>query len=173
MAGVPFIVLSAETVRMLDNVHVLATRLLVIENQTAFEAILRPPLRDDSTLYLFSGGHPGYAERELVATWMHAASELSWYVWTDWDLGGVRIQADWERWAEKQGLPKPKPWMWSRESLNRWCSLGQPLVKHEQADLLSLAHPLAEQLVEAGYTLEQEAVLPLLTKQDFVLGQSA
>jgi hypothetical protein len=169
--GAPFVALSAQTVRKLTDVKVSATHILTVENQTAFETVLRPPLRQDAILYLFSSGHAGYAERELLAAWLRAATELSWHIWTDWDAGGVRIQADWARWANEHRLPKPQPWMWDKVSLARWHSLGQPLAESDRATLLSLRHPLAERLVESGYTLEQEAVLPLLEPQDFLWSQ--
>ena len=103
-AGSPFVALSAETVRDLEDLQVFADAILVIENQTAFEALLREPMRREDIVYLYSGGHAGYAERELVSRWLRVAPSIPWYIWTDWDFGGVRIQADWAKWAEGLGL---------------------------------------------------------------------
>lgn len=168
-AGSPFIALTAETIRELTELQVRAESIIVIENQTAFETMLRAPLRQDNVLYLFSGGHAGLAERKLLFSWLHATPNISWWVWTDWDLGGVRIQMDWDRWAISKGLPSPHPWKWDEHSLIRWRSFGQALRDSERDKLLNLSHPLAEELVRAGYTLEQEAVLSALVPDDLNL----
>jgi hypothetical protein len=166
-AGVPFVALSAETVQHLQDVEVTAAGIFIVENQTAFEAVLRPPLRRGNWLYLFSGGHAGYAERVLLSRWLDTQPALPWYIWTDWDLGGVRIQMDWAKWADAQNVSAPVAWMWDRESLARWRPLGTPLTGAVRAQLEALKHPLAKLLVEAGYTLEQEAALATLEVRDF------
>ncbi len=165
-AGVPFIALSAETVRNLIDIQIQGESIFVIENQTAFETVLRNPLRRDGIVYLYSGGHAGLAERELLAMWLRSNLDTPWHVWTDWDVGGVRIQADWMRWANDHSLPAPHAWMWDEKSLNRWKVLGRPLADPERAQLLQMESPLATRLVQAGFTLEQENVLPRLGAED-------
>ncbi|HNT75678.1 MAG TPA: DUF2220 family protein [Anaerolineae bacterium] len=170
-AGVPFVALAAESIGALREIQVSARYVLVIENQTAFETLLRPPLRRDAVLYLFSGGHAGYAERELLCAWLTAAPGLPWYLWTDWDVGGVRIQQDWARWAADRHLAAPVAWLWDQASLARWYAWGHPLTDDQRIQLVALSHPLAESLLQAGYTLEQETVLPELNPMDLELSE--
>jgi hypothetical protein len=165
MAGVPFVALAGLTIPMLTDMRVDADAILVIENQTAFETLLRAPLRHDRLLYLFSSGFPGYAERELLACWLRLRP-LSWWVWTDWDAGGVRIQEHWRQWAEAQLLPAPYPWMWDTASLERWGAYGRALKPTERTALERLTHPLADRLLSFGYQLEQERALPGITAHD-------
>lgn len=166
-AGSPFVALAAETIYALQQLKVRANRLLVIENQTAFETLLHPPLRQDDCLYLFSSGHAGQAEREQVRRWFQVAPGLHWYLWTDWDFGGVRIQQDWSHWAVEHNLPAPIAWMWDDAALERWRAWGQPLTDHQQTQLAALEHPLARRLLRFGYSLEQETVLSDLAAGDF------
>lgn len=56
--------------------------------------------------------------------------------------------------------------MWDENSLNRWHSLGQLLTVAERDKLLKLSHPLTKRLLNAGYMLEQEAVLPNMDRED-------
>jgi hypothetical protein len=168
-AGIPFVALSAETVRDLQIRNTSTSSILVIENQTAFEYLLRPPLRQPNLLYLFSSGHPGHAEREFLAKCLQFAPKMPWYVWTDWDYGGVRIQLDWARWAKSKALSMPYPWWWEDARLTSWAGGGTPLREDVRAKLQQLAHPLAETLIRAGFTLEQEAVLYQLNETDIML----
>ena len=158
-AGIPFVALAAETIRGAHEWSVVREAIFVIENQTAFETALRPPLFDAHALYLFSGGHAGLAERELLKAWLDAAPAVPWHVWTDWDPGGIRIQMDWARWAEDHSLPQPRPWLWERQWLERWSLHGRPLSDDQQHLLSRLTHPLAERLQDSGKWIEQEAVL--------------
>jgi hypothetical protein len=158
-AGMPFVALSAETIRAAQDWTIEADAIVAIENQTAFETALRPPLRDDRALCLFSGGHAGLAERELLKAWLSAAPDLPWHVWTDWDAGGVRIQMDWARWAREHGLRAPRPWLWEPERLQGWAQHGKPLSDGQRQLLQSLGHPLAQELLDLGVWMEQEAVL--------------
>ncbi|MBN2002640.1 MAG: DUF2399 domain-containing protein [Anaerolineae bacterium] len=162
-AGNPFIALTVETIRALREIRVAAQAILVVENQTAFETLLRPPLCRDDVLYLFSSGHAGYAERALLHAWLTATPNLPWYIWTDWDVGGVRIQQDWAKWADNHHLAAPVAWMWDQATLIRWGAWGHPLTDEQRTQLLGLSHPLASSLLQAGYTLEQETVLPELS----------
>lgn len=168
MAGFPFVAVSAETIPQLTNIQIGAKAIFLVENQTAFETILRPPLCQNHLLYLFSKGHPGSAIRNLLAVWLRTAPQLDWYIWTDWDLGGIRIQADWMRWSMEQGLSEPHPWGWDDDSLVRWQNLGKVLSLTKQMQLQKLQHPLAEKLLTVNYTLEQEAVLQKLKPSDFL-----
>jgi hypothetical protein len=161
-AGVPFVALSALTVRTATDWAIAADAVLVIENQTAFETALRPPLLDQRALYLFSGGHAGMAERELLKRWLTARPDLLWYVWTDWDPGGVRIQADWQRWAEEQTLSAPHAWLWHEDLFDRWRERGRELSETQQQALLRMNSPLAAWLLKQGLWWEQEAVLGYL-----------
>lgn len=165
-AGSPFVALAAETVQGLTAVQLHARALLVVENQTAFEALLQPSWRQDDLLYLFGSGHAGYTERGLVKAWLTAQTELPWYIWTDWDLGGVRIQMDWAQWAEAQRLPLPTPWLWEAARLAQWRMWGRPLTPETRYALEGLQHPLANKLLQVGCSLEQEAVLAELTNED-------
>lgn len=156
----PFIALSAETVSKLQNVRVGTGMILVIENQTVFEAVLRSPLVDERILYLYSGGHAGHAERGLLAKWLAADQDIRWHIWTDWDEGGIAIQRDWAKWAQGRMLSQPIPLMWDESWLSHWPALGRPIDGALAARLAARADPLSVCLLNAGYTLEQEAVLP-------------
>ncbi len=158
-AGSPFVALAAETVKELEVISLQARALLIVENQTAFEALLQPNLRQDDLLYLFGSGHAGYTERALVKLWLNVQPHLPWYVWTDWDVGGVRIQMDWAQWAEQQRLSLPTPWLWQDETFIQWREWGRPLAPESLRALEALQQPLADKLIEVGYTMEQEAIL--------------
>lgn len=168
-AGLPFIALSADTVQVMNLVALPASAILVIENQTAFEFMLRSPLRKPDWLYIFSGGHAGYTEREFMLKCLGFAPQLTWHVWTDWDFGGVRIQIDWTKWAESNGVSAPYAWWWNRSRLDHWSTCGTPLDGQERIKLQNLDHPLAELLIGAGITIEQEAVLHEIKENDFSL----
>ena len=116
-------------------------------------------MRQDDLLYLFGSGHAGYTERALVRLWLNAQPHLPWDVWTDWEVGGVRIQLDWAQWAEQQQLLPPTPWLWQEAALTQWREWGRPLAPETAQALAALQHPLADKLIAAGYTLEQEAIL--------------
>ncbi len=165
-AGSPFVALAAETVKGCTITSLQARALLIVENQTAFEALLQPNLRQDDLLYLFGSGHAGYTERALLRLWLNAQPHLPWYVWTDWDVGGVRIQLDWAQWAEAQRLSLPTPWLWEAEWLVKWRVWGRPLTPETRYALEGLQHPLANTLLQVGRSLEQEAVLAELTNAD-------
>jgi hypothetical protein len=158
-AGVPFVALSAETIAKMQNFQISAKSILVIENQTVFETILRPPHRRDDYLYLFSGGFAGYAERHLLEEWLQSQPNLPWYVWTDWDLGGIRIQEHWRTWAIQENVSFPIPFLWERDILEKWCAYGQPLDEQQKGILETMNNPFAEALLHLGNTIEQEAVL--------------
>lgn len=78
----------------------------------------------------------------------------------------MRIQQDWARWAADHRLPAPVAWLWDETAFARWRAWGHPLTDEQRAQLSALAHPLAECLVQAGYTLEQETVLPELSVEE-------
>ena len=161
-AGVPFIALTAETVRFMEIGEVSAARVLVVENQTAFEYLLRTRQTEDNSLYLYSGGHAGFGEREWLKKILLAQPGIPWFLWTDWDYGGTRIHMDWEHWALRETLSAPYSWLSTREFSTRWKRLGKEFSKDELEKIQKLAHPFSAFLQEVGYSLEQEAML-----QDF------
>ncbi len=158
-AGVPFVSITADTIAQLQHVCVHADQLIIIENQTVFEMMLRSTSRQESTLYLFGAGFPGHAERALVALWLHARPDLSWFIWTDCDIGGVYIQQHWCDWAMQMHLPSPQPYRWTQHALQAWQPVGVPLTADERKQLKNMAHPLAQLLYTCGYTVEQEAMM--------------
>lgn len=160
-AGISFVAVPSDTIAQLQNMRVEANQLLIIENQTPFEMMLRPPHRREKTLYLFGAGFAGHAERALVALWLRAKSDLLWFVWTDWDIGGVNIQRQWFNWAVQEQLPPPQPYRWTRSDLQAWRSVGRALKEGDREELAKMGHPLADLLSECGYTVEQEAMLSI------------
>jgi hypothetical protein len=76
-AGNPFIALSALTIQNLQDLHIDADHIFIIENQTVFETLLREP--EPRTLYLFGSGFSGYAERNLLLKWFEAKPSLTWW----------------------------------------------------------------------------------------------
>jgi len=160
-AGVSFVATPADTISRLQDMRVDADQLIIIENQTAFEMLVRPPYRRARTLYLFGAGFSGNAERTLVSLWLHAKSDLLWFIWTDCDIGGVYIQEHWHNWAMQAQLPPPEPYRWTKSDLQAWRSLGTPLTENDRVRLERTGHPLALMLCECGYTVEQEAILSL------------
>jgi hypothetical protein len=158
-AGVPFVALSAETISTLENLQINAQSILIVENQTVFETILRPPNRRNDYLYLFSGGFAGYAERHLLERWFQSQPDLPWYVWTDWDVGGIRIQEHWRTWSLQRNLSFPIPFMWQEDILEKWRDFGQPLDDQQVNILETMNNPLADVLLHLESAIEQEAVL--------------
>jgi hypothetical protein len=156
-AGTPFITLSALTIQNLQDIRIDAEQILIIENQTVFETLLREP--NLQTLYLFGSGFSGYAEREILLQWLKAKPSLTWSVWTDYDVGGVRIQRFWKDWAIQHNLPQPKSYLWILENLQKWVSLGKPLTTTEHNALVQIDDNLAHILLTVGYKIEQEALL--------------
>lgn len=158
-AAFSFIATPADTFPHLEDIQVAADEILIIENRTPFELLVQPSRRKTRTLYLDGAGFPGHAERELVALWLRANPSLSWFVWTDFDQGGIGIQQCWLDWATQEQLPPPQPYRWTRLDLNVCESIGHPLTEEKRAKLECRKHPLAELLCEWGYTAEQEAIL--------------
>jgi hypothetical protein len=166
-AGIPFVSLGAETVTSLAHIKINARAILVVENQTAFETVLRPPLRHDDVLYLFSHGHAGIAERAFLHRCLQTRPDLAWHIWTDWDLGGVRIILDWSKWADHIGVQDPLIWPWHSATPDRWRTFGTALSRKKRLALEALDTPMSRLLCASGYTLEQEAVLPDLAAEHF------
>ena len=158
-AAFSFASTPADTITHLREMQVEADSLLVVENRTPFEILVHPRRRRANTLYLDGAGFPGHAEQELVARWLRAKPTLSWFVWTDFDPGGVSIQKHWYDWARQERLPLPHPYRWTREDLSDCRGLGVPLTSEQREKLERMNHPLAQLLCECGYTTEQEAIL--------------
>ena len=158
-AAFTFTSTPADTIAYLQGMQVAADSLLIVENRSPFEFLVHPRRRQANTLYMDGAGFPGHAERELVARWLRAKPTLPWFVWTDFDIGGVSIQRHWHDWARQEQLPLPRPYRWTREDLSDCHVLGVPLNNEQREKLERMNHPLAQLLCECGYTMEQEAVL--------------
>lgn len=158
-AAISFTSIPSDMLSHLEDIQVDADYLLIIENRTPFELLVQSSRRNRRALYLDGAGFPGHAERGLVALWLRANPRLSWFVWTDFDQGGVGIQQCWLDWAMQEHLPTPRPYRWTRLDLDLCQRIGRPLTEEKRAKLTRINHPLAKLLCEWGYTAEQEAIL--------------
>jgi Uncharacterized protein conserved in bacteria C-term(DUF2220) len=158
-AAFSFVSTPADAIAHLQEVQVEAASLLIVENRTPFEILVHPRRRRENTLYLDGAGFPGHAERDLVARWLGAKPTLPWFVWTDFDIGGVSIQRHWREWARQERLPLPRPYRWTREDLSDCRALGAPLNGEQREKLERMNEPLAQLLCECGFTAEQESIL--------------
>ena len=88
--SVPWLALTPETVSDMDELDVGgATRLLTVENLTAFEEEARRAPRDDAIM-VYTGGFPSSLELGLMTRLIHLGLDEAWH-WGDLDPGGLRI----------------------------------------------------------------------------------
>jgi DNA topoisomerase VI subunit A len=163
-AGISFTATPADVISRLEQVHVEAETLLIVENQTPFEILVQPERRNPRILYLFGAGLPGQAQRNFTVHCLRAKPTLNWFVWTDYDLGGVAIQRFWRDWALQERVVAPQPYRWESSDLVQCQAQGIPLHPEQREQLAKKSCSLAQRLLEVGYAIEQEAILSIFER---------
>jgi|GEM_PF-2366452 len=87
--SVPWLALTPETLAAMSGFRCEATRILSVENLTAFEEEVRAGIPDD-TVAVFTGGFPHGQTRDLLERLCAAGATVVDH-WGDLDLGGLRI----------------------------------------------------------------------------------
>jgi hypothetical protein len=148
----PWLALTPETLAAMEDFRCTATRVLSVENLTAFEEEVRAGLPAD-TVAVFTGGFPHGQTRAFLER-LCAAGARTVDHWGDLDLGGLRI-------LKHLGeiLPVPvRPFRMEAELLDRLPTL--PLTERDREGLtawLEAPDPLCADLVRAMLARDRKA----------------
>lgn len=152
----PWLALTQETLRDLDELEVHARRIITIENLVALEEEVRAGLPED-TLAVFTGGFPSSLEQDLLRRVLSAGTVREVSHWGDLDLGGLRIL----RFLGQCLQVSVVPYRMEPELLTRLPT--QPLTERDRkglrawcADPEAPCRALAQALLEGDCKAEQE-----------------
>jgi len=153
--SVPWLALTPETLRDMEELHVGACRIRTVENLVAFEEEARRGVPTD-TILVYTGGFPSTLERTFLTRLVERGVDHVEH-WGDLDVGGLRILRH-----LAAILPCPvRPWRMEPELLGRLP--GRPLTPRDRDALAAwVADPeaplrdLAEAILACGVKVEQE-----------------
>jgi hypothetical protein len=153
--SVPWVALTPETMRSMEDLVVVARRVRTIENLVAFEEEARGGVPAD-TLLVFTSGFPGSLERAFLERVIAGGVERVEH-WGDLDVGGLRIYRH-----LAAILPVPvEPWRMDVATLDLLPTL--PLTPRDRealaawvSDPTAPLRDLAAVLLERGVKAEQE-----------------
>ncbi|WP_143153407.1 Wadjet anti-phage system protein JetD domain-containing protein [Desulfitobacterium chlororespirans] len=173
--GYPYIILTEETVAEIEIMEMPKTQILVIENLTVFEEILRRGYYErNDVIILFSQGYISQVQISFILKLLTHAQISEIFMWADPDPFGIDIFRNFSRHLEKLGV-EVKPVLMDKHSCKR-LRIMKPLGNADQELLISSQQEglpeglqqLWKYFVDSGMKGEQESFLEVLTDKELL-----
>jgi len=135
-------------------------KIITIENRASYELLIK--VRPENALIVYHGGFASKLKRTFLAKLYHAFPGISFYHWSDIDLGGARIYK-----ILKNIIPDVKPLMMDSSVLQKYCNEAVPIEAPYRLKLTQMlsdekdldVRGVVECILERGLKLEQEHIL--------------
>ncbi len=174
-SGYPYLVLTEETVAEMEIVETPESRMLVVENLTVFEEILRRGYyKRNDVIVLYSQGYISQVQMTLILKLLTYGNLSEVLMWADPDPYGIDIFRDLCRRLEETSA-KVKPVMMDRSSCQR-LSVMKPLENADRTLLTNSSQDglpedmqeLWQYFIESGLKGEQEGFLEEMSDKELL-----
>lgn len=135
-------------------------KIITIENRASYELMIKK--RPEQTILVYHGGFASKLKRTFFAKLYDAFPNVSYYHWSDIDLGGVRIYK-----MLKKIIPSVKPLMMDSYVLQKYRNEAVPVeetYRLKLVQMLSIENDsdvrfIIEDILKMGLRLEQEHIV--------------